>query len=187
MTGSDLGPFLRAWAGNPLRVAALAPSGAALARLITSELSASTGPVLELGPGTGSFTTQLIARGVPEDAITLVEVDPIFRAMLAKRFPKTRLLAADASTLTRRGNIGPFGAAVSGLPLLSMNPQKVMRILKGTCDLLGDGGALYQFTYGPGCPVARAMLERMNLQASHLGSVWRNLPPASVYRIGRAG
>jgi phosphatidylethanolamine/phosphatidyl-N-methylethanolamine N-methyltransferase len=43
--------FFQAWLRDPLRVAAIAPSGRALANLITSEISSDTGAVFELGPG----------------------------------------------------------------------------------------------------------------------------------------
>ena len=59
---SDLQRFLRSWVGNPLRVGAIAPSGVSLAQLITSEISEESGPVLELGAGTGVFTRALLAR-----------------------------------------------------------------------------------------------------------------------------
>jgi phospholipid N-methyltransferase len=64
--------FLRAWTCHPLRVAAIAPSGTALAELITREIAPTCGAVLELGPGTGVFTRALLARGVREEDLTLV-------------------------------------------------------------------------------------------------------------------
>ena len=52
--------FLRAWLRAPHRVGALAPSGPALARLMTAQINALDGPVIELGPGTGAFTRALL-------------------------------------------------------------------------------------------------------------------------------
>ena len=63
---SDLLPFFRAWVADPRRVSAISPSSPALAEMITSEISPTTGSVLELGPGTGVFTRALIARGLDE-------------------------------------------------------------------------------------------------------------------------
>lgn len=184
---ADLVAFLRAWAANPLRVAAIAPSGRALANLMTAAISAETGRVLELGPGTGVFTRRLLERGVPEDALTLVEFDPDFAAMLKARFPKARIVVGDAAALDAAGNTlgGPFGAAVSGLPLLSMPAAKVDAILDGVFRHLGPGGSLYQFTYGPRSPVQPAMLAARGLAAARIGHTLRNLPPATVYRYGR--
>lgn len=52
--GADGATFFRAWLSDPLAVAAIAPSGAALADLITSRIGPDTGPVVELAPARGS-------------------------------------------------------------------------------------------------------------------------------------
>jgi phosphatidylethanolamine/phosphatidyl-N-methylethanolamine N-methyltransferase len=70
--------FWRSWLRNPSRVGAIAPSGRALARLMTARITAADWPVIELGPGTGTFTRALLARGVPEHRLALVEADPAF-------------------------------------------------------------------------------------------------------------
>ncbi len=79
----------------------------------------------------------------------------------------------------------PVGAVVSGLPLLSMSPRKITAILAGAFTYMRPGGAFYQFTYGPRCPVPRPILDRMGLKATHIGGTMRNLPPAAVYKISR--
>lgn len=184
---SDLQHFLKSWAGNPLRVGAIAPSGVSLARLITSEISVESGPVLELGAGTGVFTRALLVRGVAESDLTLIEYESEFARLLDLRFPKARVLRMDASQLMKHKLFEPesAGAVVSGLPLLSMPPRKVIAILSGAFAYLRINGAFYQFTYGPRCPVPRAILDRLGLKAVRIGRTIRNLPPAAVYRITR--
>ncbi|MBR0710294.1 SAM-dependent methyltransferase, partial [Bradyrhizobium liaoningense] len=71
------------------------------------------------------------------------------------------------------------------LPLLSMSPRKVIAILTGAFRHMQEGGTLYQFTYGPRCPVPRPILDRLGLKASLVGRTALNIPPASVYRIRR--
>lgn len=179
--------FFRAWVGNPLGVAAVAPSGEALARLMTQEIRPANGPILELGAGTGVFTRALLARGVRESDLTLVESGSDFMRLLQLRFPQARVLWMDAGHLA---NYALFdgsgaGAVVSGLPLLSMSPRKVMAILSGALSHMRPGASFYQFTYGPRCPVPRAILDRLGLKATRVGRTIRNLPPAAVYRISR--
>jgi phosphatidylethanolamine/phosphatidyl-N-methylethanolamine N-methyltransferase len=184
---SDAALFVRTWAAKPLKVASVWPSGAALSQLITRQIDAGTGPVLELGPGTGVFTRALLARGVSEADLTLVESEPRFALLLRVRHPLARVLTVDAASasLPRRFDNEEFGAVVSGLPLLSMRPKAVMGVLHAGFARLKPGGAFYQFTYGWRCPVRESMLRRLGLEAQRIGFALRNLPPATVYRIAR--
>lgn len=182
---SDSLNFFRSWLSDPLRVASVTPSSRSLARLITRE--AADGRVLELGPGTGVFTRALIERGVREEDLVLVECGTEFAAVLKERFPASTILSIDAARLAEgRPEISAgIGAAVSGLPLLSMPPRKVIAILAGIFLHMRPGGQLYQFTYGPRCPIPRPLLDRLGLRAKRVGGTIRNFPPASVYRISR--
>lgn len=186
-TSSHWAAFFGAWLADPWRVAAIAPSGPALARLMTREVVSGAGSILELGPGTGAFTRALLDRGVGERELTLVECDAKFARLLEAQFPAARVLHMDATQLSRQ-RIFPdatVAAALSGLPLLSMSPRQVIHLLAGVFRSLRPGGAFYQFTYGPRCPVPRAILNRLGLRATLVGWTARNLPPAAVYRLTR--
>jgi phosphatidylethanolamine/phosphatidyl-N-methylethanolamine N-methyltransferase len=179
--------FLRAWAASPLAVAAIAPSGGALARLITAGVEPASAPVIELGAGTGAFTRALLERGVPEHRLVLVERRGDFARRLRQRFPQARVLDGDAAELREQHPLGEelAGAVVSGLPLLSMPQPLVTAILDGAFSQLREGGAFYQFTYGWRCPIPPATLEPLGLGAVRIGAAWANLPPAAVYRLAR--
>lgn len=177
--------FLREWLAAPLRVAAVAPSGRRLAAVITSELDADRAPVIELGPGTGVFTRALIARGIPEERLALIEASAGFAARLSEAFPRAAVYCMDAARLRTVMPFGPgaAGAVVSGLPLPSLSPRTVYGVLSGALRNLRPGGAVYQFTYGWRCPVAPSILDRLGLRAEAIGHVVANLPPAAVYRL----
>jgi len=179
--------FFRALIADPRRVAAIAPSSPALANAITAEITAVSAPVIELGPGTGVFTRALLARGVPEDKLALVEYGRDFARMLRSRYPRAHVLRMDAARLRSVELFGGegVGAVVSGLPLLSMPANEVIAILDGAFAHLRPDAAFYQFTYGPRCPVRRSILERLGLKAARIGGALANMPPASVYRILR--
>ncbi|UVK37576.1 hypothetical protein LHFGNBLO_004633 [Mesorhizobium sp. AR10] len=172
---------------DPLRVASITPSGAALAKLMVSEIAPGTGSVIELGPGTGVFTRALIRQGVSEEKLILIEKGADFAAMLRQRFPRARLLCIDAAEIGDAIDAGaaPAGAVVSGLPLLSMPLKTVTAILAGSFAHLRDDGCFYQFTYGPRCPIPGKVLEGLGLEATRIGRTLRNIPPAAVYRISR--
>jgi phospholipid N-methyltransferase len=66
-----------------------------------------------------------------------------------------------------------------------MPAKTVIGILDGAFRHLRPEGAFYQFTYGPRCPIPRAILDRLGLKAVKIGRAVANVPPASVYRITR--
>ena len=78
---------------------------------MTQDITPATGPVIELGPGTGVFTHALRNRGVAEPDITLVELNPDFAALLKRRFPQARVLQMSAADIPevpmlREGSVG---------------------------------------------------------------------------------
>jgi phosphatidylethanolamine/phosphatidyl-N-methylethanolamine N-methyltransferase len=183
MPVADILPFFLAWIRNPLRVAAVAPSGAAVATLMTEEITAATGPIIELGPGTGPFTYALLDRGVREQDLTLIEYDPDFLRLLRVRFPQARVLWMDAAWLDKYKlyENATIGAVISGLGLLTMSPHKITAILSGAFGYLRPDGAFYQITYGPRCPIADSILEpRIFLAATSLGTLTWNMPFLSL-------
>ncbi len=187
INGFDMLSFFSAWISDPGHVGALAPSGGALAELIARDITAASGSIIELGPGTGVFTRAFLARGVKEENMTLVEYLPEFAERLRLRFPKARVLCMDAARLREHHLFenAPVGAVISGLPLRNMSPRKVVSILRGAFGCMDSRGAFYQFTYGPRCPVPRLFLDRLGLRATRFGRAVLNIPPATVYRITR--
>jgi phosphatidylethanolamine/phosphatidyl-N-methylethanolamine N-methyltransferase len=183
---STLSFFLK-YLKNPGTVGAIAPSGQNLAALITSEIGPHTGPVLELGAGGGIFTAALLEGGVSPRDVVAIELDEAFANRLTRRFPKIEVVNAPAERALRYRDLGhaEFGAAISGLPLLNFPWRTRQRLLRLIFQRLKPGGAFYQFTYGLGLPVPRAMLRSLDLEAHFMGRVFRNIPPAAVYRITR--
>ncbi len=92
--------FLRSWIEKPLHMGAVMPSGKVLARTMARYVDPhSDAPVIELGPGTGAITTALIARGVDQKRLVLVEYNPGFCALLRERYPQATIVQGDAYAL----------------------------------------------------------------------------------------
>lgn len=184
----DTARFLRAWLAEPFAIAAVAPSGQALARIMTARIGPETGPVIELGPGTGVFTQALLARGVPPGQLLLIERSAPFTVLLRERFPNLDVV----NDLAQRVDLhavarlpAPPGAIVSGLPLLAMSPSVQHDILAAAFGALRPGGVFVQFTYGHVPPVGRAVAKDLGLRSEPVGRTFRNVPPASVYALRR--
>jgi phosphatidylethanolamine/phosphatidyl-N-methylethanolamine N-methyltransferase len=174
--------FLRSWIEKPLHVGAVMPSGRLLARTMAQYVDAEgTGPVVELGPGTGAITSALVERGVEQKRLVLVEYNPSFCALLRDRYPQAKVVQGDAYTLRDTlWNVlsAPAGAVVSGLPLVTKPMLTRVRLIRDAFAVLANGGPFIQFTYSVVPPIPKS-LPGVSTEASE--RIWMNLPPARVW------
>lgn len=178
--------FLRSWIEKPLHMGAVMPSSKVLARTVARYVDPhSDGPVIELGPGTGAITDALIAHGVAEKRLVLVEYDPGFCALLRERYPQATVIQGDAYNLdqTLADWKEPAAAMVSGLPLVTKPMLVRLKLMRDAFLKMEAGAPFIQFTYSVAPPIPKS-LPGIHTQASE--RVWMNLPPARVwvYRKG---
>ncbi|MBW8312425.1 MAG: methyltransferase domain-containing protein [Rhizobium sp.] len=188
--------FFRQWLKNPLGMAAISPSSRQLARQMMSELPRGARRVVELGGGTGVFTRALLDSGIAPADLLVLELNEELHQHLQRHFPNVQVACADARDLADVASARGFGpdapvdAVVSGLGLLSMPKATQQAILAAAFDCLQPQGRFVQFTYGPANPVAREVLESLDLNARRGSFTWWNVPPATVYvysrRVSRA-
>lgn len=204
--------FFSQFRENFLLTGALAPSGASLARAITAPLAASgPGPrvVLEVGAGTGVFTSAILDRLRSGDRLDIYEINPVFQPWLEARTSHAgvadrgivcHLHLAAIETLPPEP---AYDYIVSGLPLNNFPPGQVQAILDLLIARLRPGGALSYFEYvglrrlkqqlvADAAERARlravgAVVERfLATHASRQVAVWWNLPPAWARYVSRA-
>ena len=119
---SDL-RFAKNWLSKPRSTGSITPTGKSAARLMASFVSPDTGqPVLELGPGTGSVTREILATGLSPDQLTCVEYNRDFCKHLSRLYPDSNIVEGDAFNLDE--TLGPdfqgrFSVILSCLPLLN--------------------------------------------------------------------
>jgi phosphatidylethanolamine/phosphatidyl-N-methylethanolamine N-methyltransferase len=179
--------FLRSWIEKPLHMGAVMPSGRVLARTMAQYVNVdSSGPVVELGPGTGAITNALIEHGIDQKRLVLVEYNPGFCALLRDRYPQARVVQGDAYKL--RDSLWdvlsvPASAVVSGLPLVTKPMLTRLRLIRDAFLALAPGAPFVQFTYSVAPPIPKS-LPGVSTEASE--RIWMNLPPARVwvYRKG---
>ena len=174
--------FLRSWIEKPLHVGAVMPSGRLLARTMAQYVDArATGPVVELGPGTGAITSALVDRGVDPKRLVLVEYNPSFCALLRDRYPNAKVVQGDAYTLRDTlWNVlsAPATAVVSGLPLVTKPMMTRLKLIRDAFVALAPGAPFVQFTYSVAPPISKS-LPGVSTEASE--RIWMNLPPARVW------
>jgi phosphatidylethanolamine/phosphatidyl-N-methylethanolamine N-methyltransferase len=174
--------FIRSWIEKPLSTGAVMPSSKALARTMARYVDPqSSGPVIELGPGTGPVTEALVQHGVDPKRLLLVEFNPDFCRLLRTRYPAATVVQGDAYRLRRLlGSLvrEPAAAVVSGLPLITKPLRTRLRLISDAMSLLAPGAPFVQFTYAMVPPIPKA-LSGIKAEASEL--IWMNLPPARVW------
>jgi phosphatidylethanolamine/phosphatidyl-N-methylethanolamine N-methyltransferase len=188
------GRFLR----SPRAVGAVAPSSRALACEMVHDLDpVESGCVVELGPGTGVFTRQIVARLSPQAHYLVVEIDEAFVARIRATWPQVdcvRESAEDLERLVRERHLPPVEHIISGLPFASLPGAVTTRILDAIQRTLAPGGTFTTFQYVHAYVMPAAVHFRRDLTA-RLGSaperrlVMSNVPPAYVltWRASRPG
>ncbi len=179
--------FIRSWLEKPLAIGAVTPSGKVLARTMARYVDpATSGPVVELGPGTGPVTEALVEEGIDPARLVLIEFNPTFCKLLRARYPTATVVQGDAYGL--RHLLGgmlqrPAAAVVSGLPLVTKPVGTRLRLLREALELLRPGGPFIQFTYGVVSPIPKRLA---GVRAEASERIWKNMPPARVwvYRKG---
>jgi len=179
--------FLRALLRNPRSVGAIAPSSLYLARRMVMGIAGAE-QIIELGPGTGVFTREIVGRVGPGCRVLAVEVNRAFVERLQRVWPQVDCVCASAETLpalaVARG-ISGVDHIISGLPFASLPADTTRRILDGVHETLRVGGTFTTFQYVHAYGMTAAASFRRELSArlgsgphSHL--VVRNVPPAFV-------
>jgi phosphatidylethanolamine/phosphatidyl-N-methylethanolamine N-methyltransferase len=174
--------FIRSWLEKPLSTGAVAPSSKLLARTMAAYVDPqTTGPVIELGPGTGPVTEALVKQGVDPARLVLVEFNPTFCRLLRSRYPEATVVQGDAYSLKRLlGSLlrQPAAAVVSGLPLFTKPLKMRLRLMYDAFTLMAPQAPFVQFTYAMVPPIPKA-LSGVTAEASE--RIWLNLPPARVW------
>jgi phosphatidylethanolamine/phosphatidyl-N-methylethanolamine N-methyltransferase len=175
--------FLREWVANPQRTGSVAPSspklGAAMARWLPRDPKSY---VLELGPGTGAVTDELLKRGLHEDRLIAIEHNPSLAKLLRKRFPRAHIITGDAwemDTLLADlpHPVSAVGAVISSLPLLNFPKEKAEELAAKIRGVLEPRGRWVQFSYQIVKDRTRGA-DDFRMVASSI--VWLNFPPARV-------
>jgi phosphatidylethanolamine/phosphatidyl-N-methylethanolamine N-methyltransferase len=191
---SETGTMLREFLRSPSDIGAVAPSSPRLAEAVTAPVPEIGDPVVvELGPGTGAFTSiierQLDGRGHQ----LAIEMNPRLADQLRGRCRHVEVLNADASKLPRllaeRGH-QKADVVVSGLPWAAFSQEVQHDILSAVSRVVAPGGAFTTFGYVHAMRLSSAMRFRQMLTNAFEEvvpgrTVWRNLPPALVYHARR--
>jgi phosphatidylethanolamine/phosphatidyl-N-methylethanolamine N-methyltransferase len=177
--------FIRQLLNNPSQVGAVAPSSRHLAKAMAEGLGASSGHVIEIGPGTGSITRGILETGVDPRNLHLFELNPAFCETLRQKFAGVAVYNQMAQEMTALG-LNDVSCVISSLPMLNMPQAIQLEIVTSVFETLMPGGKLVQFTYRSRPPINQTICQQLELRWEKRRTVWANLPPAHVYVCEKA-
>jgi len=187
--------FLANWVKHPIETGALAPSSRQLACAMCDTMYfANDAVVLELGPGTGPFTREILKRLEPFKDTTFIgfELNEQFVDILRTLFPDNAECFIQESAerimpvLATKG-VTCADTIISGLPW-AIFPDSLQRaILTEVYASLRPGGRFCTFAYLQGLVLPagqnfKALLDSIFDKVERSPVVWKNFPPAFVYR-----
>jgi len=179
-----IGSFIR----EPFAVGALCPSSPVLARAVVDSCEFKPGAtVVELGPGTGAFTRLLLKRLDKRGQLLALETSDTSIEVLRRSVPRCRVIHDSAENLSRHLPDGHADCIISGLAWGNMLPRVQDRILEAIWRALAARGQFVAFAYAHAfCLPTSLRFRRLLLQnftrVETTPIVWRNLPPAYIYR-----
>src|SRR5437667_1844218 len=183
--------FLSAFLREPARVGSFAPSSPALAQAMLRGCDLRNArTVVEFGAGTGAFTRLILERIGGQAMFLALELDDKHVRGLRQRFPGVHVYHDSAERVQKyladhRRKKADY--IISGLPWANMPVQEQERILEAVLNSLRPEGLFTTFAYVHARWLPRALRFRERLghyfeQVKTSGIVWRNVPPAFVYR-----
>jgi phospholipid N-methyltransferase len=181
--------FFSRFLKSPRTVGAVTASSRALAEAMVDGLDLTRpGCIVELGPGTGAFTSAIVERLGPDTRFLALDIEPAFVERINARWPAVECVCASAERLSAVAGdhrMLPIDHIVSGLPFASLLPQVTQGIIENIAATLRPGGTFTTFQYvtAYGLPSAvafrRSMADRLHTQPA-VRLVVRNMPPVLV-------
>ncbi|MDD5596969.1 MAG: rRNA adenine N-6-methyltransferase family protein [Victivallaceae bacterium] len=183
--------FFKRFLANPGLIGALCPSSPALCREMIAGINIECAEtVIELGPGTGVITDEILACLHPRAKFIAVELDHKMYENLRKNRPQVNIVndsAENLSEIMENAGVKRLNAVVSGLPWAAF-PVRLQKAILGTViESLAPDGYFTTFAYLQGLLLPagqrfRKLLKNSFREVNVSRVVWQNVPPAIVYR-----
>lgn len=194
MALNQIARFLPQFFKAPGAIGAIAPSSQGLARRMVEWIDwPHVQAVVEYGPGTGVFTGAILASMRPEARFFAIEINTKFYESLTKTFSKARIYndsVENVEALCAQEGIEKVDAVICGLPWAAFSKSAQSRFMDAMLNVLRPGGQFVTFAYlqGLALPAGRRFKKTLKENFSTIEYspiVWKNLPPAFVYRCRR--
>jgi len=169
---------------------AVAPSSRHLVAAAVSQLKShvSAHPerplkILELGPGTGVFTKEIIAAMRPQDRLDVVELSERFFSIVHSRFHGGNVRVFHMDVLQYEG-AGGYDFIFSSIPYEALPAEISTAIWRKKQALARADAHIIYYKYVNPTPF-RSSYEREMVRRHLVGRriIWRNMPPARLFTL----
>ena len=183
--------FLSAFLRHPIATGAIAPSSVHLAKEMVNWVDWKRVKVcVEFGPGTGACTSSILESMQEGTRFLAVELNARFADTMARKFPQVETICrsvADIEEICAERGIARIDCIICGLPWAAFSADLQRYLMRAVLSRLSDGGCFATFAYLQGTMLPAGMRFAELLRDSfgdvqRSPTVWRNLPPAFVYR-----
>jgi phospholipid N-methyltransferase len=176
--------FARNFFKNPRMLGSVIPSSRFLINQLLRDVDWENARVIvEIGPGTGTITRQVLRRMRPDATLVAFEINDDFVRHLKKNFhdPRLRVLhrsGAEIDAGLRELGLGSADYVIAGIPFSIMSDEDRVAVLRNSRDALADDGTMlvYQFSNK-----VRADLEKLFGRVKRMFEP-RNVLPAHVFK-----
>jgi len=175
--------FLRTFFKERKQVGAVAPSSRFLIKKMCDKINFENAKtIIELGPGTGVFTKEILKRADKDCKIFLFELNADFYNILKEKINDPRVVILNQSAdeidcIRTEYGIQHVDAILSSLPLAVIPDLIKKKILLKSYDMLKCGGVYVQYQYS----LASKKLIKMCFPKLRLSFSTINIPPAFIY------
>ena len=146
--------------------------------------------VIEYGPGTGVFTEAILKKIHPEANFFAIEQSKEMVEATRQRCPNAKILqdsVTNVQEICHQQSLKSVDAIISGLPWAAFPDVLQTEIMDSMLKVLRPGGTFATFAYWQGLalPAGKRFGRRLRETFSRVErskTVWKNLPPAFVYR-----
>ncbi|MEO5949910.1 MAG: rRNA adenine N-6-methyltransferase family protein [Candidatus Saccharimonadales bacterium] len=176
--------FFYQYVRNVRTVGAVAPSSRFLAKAMMKSIDFEQAKVIiEYGPGTGVFTSEIAKNILPETKVIIIEQNKAFHELLKKTYVDHKNIiilhdsAENVESILKKHDIKKVDYIVSGLPFAALPVEVSDRILTSTKKLVHSHGVFITFQY---------TLLKKNFMHGFFKKIiitreYRNVPPAYVF------
>ena len=153
--------------------------------------------IVEFGPGTGAFTGEAIRCCQPHTRFFAIEQNEDFAQHMREKYPDKTTYCDSVANVGGLCEQEGFDAEnsidgiICGLPWAAFSEELQDELLSATIAAMRPGGRFATFAYLQGTMLPAGMRFRRKLDATFAKVekspvVWRNLPPAFIYRCTKA-